>query len=352
MSFEETLERMSTIKDNITKDSELERLQRRESFIQKYHYYVGENKSLREANAHMQTKISEYFRRKKAENAELASNTSGSMNDQSVDFEQRYNRYITHLIELRKEYQALQISYKDQINELKQFCNLRQTEVDAIQNEFAAFKYNIAKKSLNSRTGRPLNLRDIENLQASEQRKEAAVVEVRLENIKLQNEVNKFESILKSKEELAEGLHLIDFEQLKIENQTYNEKIEERNEELGKLKKKIATTVQIMTHVKEKLQSIQYELVEHRDYLNAVDKELTQHRDKNTRLKQTRDKLRSGNSRLKRSCGLLGRNDLLLNYETCVDAIDNKKKELEMVRQRTLNCLAKTRSIQVKMNKN
>lgn len=31
-------------------------------------------------------------------------------------------------------------------------------------------------------------------------------------------------------EELAEGLHMIDFEQLKIENQTYNEKIEERNE--------------------------------------------------------------------------------------------------------------------------
>ena len=35
-----------------------------------------------------------------------------------------------------------------------------------------------------------------------------------------------------AQEELAEGLHLIDFEQLKIENQTYNEKIEERNEVL------------------------------------------------------------------------------------------------------------------------
>lgn len=35
---------------------------------------------------------------------------------------------------------------------------------------------------------------------------------------------------LHQQEELAEGLHLIDFEQLKIENQTYNEKIEERNE--------------------------------------------------------------------------------------------------------------------------
>ena len=29
---------------------------------------------------------------------------------------------------------------------------------------------------------------------------------------------------------MADGLHLIDFEQLKIENQTYNEKIEGRNE--------------------------------------------------------------------------------------------------------------------------
>ena len=46
-------------------------------------------------------------------------------------------------------------------------------------------------------------------------------------------------------EELAEGLHLIDFEQLKIENQSLNEKIEERNEELAKLKKKTATTVQV-----------------------------------------------------------------------------------------------------------
>jgi hypothetical protein len=47
------------------------------------------------------------------------------------------------------------------------------------------------------------------------------------------------------KEQLAEGLHLIDFEQLKIENQSLNEKIEERNEELIKLRKKTTVTVQV-----------------------------------------------------------------------------------------------------------
>lgn len=93
-------------------------------------------------------------------------------------------------------------------------------------------------------------------------------MQVCIENIKLKNKLKKKEQQLKSKvtlrcvyftatvlincrklfvyahrlctintlfalllqEELAEGLHMIDFEQLKIENQTYNEKIEERNE--------------------------------------------------------------------------------------------------------------------------
>lgn len=49
----------------------------------------------------------------------------------------------------------------------------------------------------------------------------------------------------RDKEQLAEGLHLIDFEQLKIENQSLNEKIEERNEELIKLRKKTTITVQV-----------------------------------------------------------------------------------------------------------
>ena len=37
--------------------------------------------------------------------------------------------------------------------------------------------------------------------------------------------LRKLESSLRAKEQLAEGLHLIDFEQLKIENQTLNAKV-------------------------------------------------------------------------------------------------------------------------------
>ena len=79
----------------------------------------------------------------------------------------------------------------------------------------------------------------------ADQEKEEEVQRVRLKNIHLSNQLKRIEQTLRQKEELAEGLHLIDFEQLKIENQSLNEKIEERNEELLKLRKKTTTTVQV-----------------------------------------------------------------------------------------------------------
>lgn len=110
----------------------------------------------------------------------------------------------------------------------------------------------------------------------------------------MKNQLKKRELQLKSKEELAEGLHMIDFEQLKIENQTYSEKIEERNEvrrstfsiefqlnfvflqELMKLRKKISTTVQILSHIKEKLSFVQQQRVEAESILEEKEKEVKQ----------------------------------------------------------------------------
>jgi len=50
---------------------------------------------------------------------------------------------------------------------------------------------------------------------------------------------------------------LIDYEQLKIENQTLNEKIEERNEELTRLRGKIINQVIMLSHTREKMKFIE-----------------------------------------------------------------------------------------------
>ena len=72
------------------------------------------------------------------------------------------------------------------------------------------------------------------------------------------------------KEQLAEGLHMIDFEQLKINNVDLNEKIEERNEDTLRLRKKVTSTVQVLTHVKEKLQFLQVSNYKHTDKLTST----------------------------------------------------------------------------------
>ena len=94
---------------------------------------------------------------------------------------------------------------------------------------------------------------------------------------------------------------MIDFEQLKIENQSLNEKIEERNEELLKLRKKTTSTVQVLTHLKEKLQFVQAENQVLKTELTGLEAELGQHRDAVTKVKFQRDQLRHENAKLKAS---------------------------------------------------
>jgi len=110
-------------------------------------------------------------------------------------------------------------------------------------------------------------------------------------------------------------LHLIDFEQLKIENQTLNEKIEGRNDELHKLRKKTRTTVQVLTHIKEKLQFVSEENNDLKTELGGLDEKLNDLRDSLTKAKQARDSLRNENTTLKQKQGFVGSHLLVADYD-------------------------------------
>ena len=113
---------------------------------------------------------------------------------------------------------------------------------------------------------------------------------------------------------MADGLHLIDFEQLKIENQAYNEKIEERNEEILKLRKKITNVIQITTHVKEKLEFVIIETKGLKDQLKDIDQQVALKRDTLPISKLKRDRMKYANSSLRQENGLLGNSKLLKDY--------------------------------------
>jgi hypothetical protein len=70
-------------------------------------------------------------------------------------------------------------------------------------------------------------------------------------------QLRRLEHSSSAREQLADGLHLIDFEQLKIENQSLNERIEDKNEQLLALRKKTTQSVLVLSHLKEKLQFVE-----------------------------------------------------------------------------------------------
>ncbi|KAJ3288802.1 Coiled-coil domain-containing protein 96 [Rhizoclosmatium sp. JEL0117] len=289
-------------------------------------------------NSFLQNKLGEYFKRKRTDDAHDG--------EKSVaDQEQRYSNCMTALTTLRTEYESLNSSNQKIVNEYKVKLEEHTAEAFEKSEEFIKFKRTIALSAENSRTGKCIPPKTFAQLEATDQRKEMEVVAVRLDHIKLRNKLKRHEQLLRQKEELADGLHLIDFEQLKIENQTYNEKIEERNEELLKLRKKITNIVQVLTHVKEKLQFVQAENGSLRKELKGLDNDVAIRRDSLPASKQSRDAIKNLNTSLRQKNGLLGNKPLLRDYEDKVDETDGLKARIDELRTTHANLSAETLSI-------
>ncbi|XP_077672303.1 cilia- and flagella-associated protein 184 [Eretmochelys imbricata] len=321
-----------------------EQRRQRAELTEQYRLLLAERERTRQYNGHLQFKLYELFRKKGEEppRAELEEPVS--------DKEHRYARYLAMLGELRGQLAQQRAWYQLQIDDLEQRCTEKLEQVNADWLAFQACKKEVTLFTIGRQLGgKEAAIKEVEHIQAKEQRKEKEMSEGRLENIKLQHKVEKLEASLKAQEELAEGLHLIDYEQLKIENQTYNEKIEERNEELLKLRKKITNTVQVLTQLKEKLQFVEAQNQDQRAQLMEIEALVAQKREILTRTKQARDSLRVQNLKLRQKCGLLGSEILLRDFENKVDTAEVLSQQLEMLKRHhaglTLTCKAVKKKI-------
>lgn len=216
---------------------------------------------------------------------------------------------------------------------------------ELVHQRFHNFKREISMEAENSRSGRKIPEADLNRIEKDEKEKDEELKAVRLKNIVLKHELARLESWLQSKEVLGEGLHLIDFEQLKIENQTLNEKIEERNEELLKLRKKNTQTVQVLTHIKEKLQFVQADNQLQKDNLANLETDLALRRDELAQHKKALDQIRHDRYKLKEKSGLVDSDDLLYDFEMTKDRITDLKEQLRVLHSRAKVAQESTRVV-------
>lgn len=312
----------------------LQEQQLRGELVEQYHSLLVERNRYQRYNVYLQQKIHETLRKKGLEAA--AEPVDKGAEPESPEKEQAYLRYLAMLEELKKQEADDLEWYRHEVRELKQQCQEKQAKVEKEWKRFQALKKQVVMQVMGScrmRGGRQAALREVEQIQALEDKKEKEMSAVRLENVQLKQSLVHFETRMKAQEDLAEGLLLIDFEQLKIENQTFNEKVEERNEELLKLRTKVTSNVQIITHVKEKLSFIDMENSCKKAQLSEVDAKVALGRDLLTKTKQARDSLRTDNVKLSQKCGLLGKESLLRDLEEKVEKTELLNRRLESLKR-------------------
>ncbi|XP_003356898.2 coiled-coil domain-containing protein 96 [Sus scrofa] len=324
--------------------------QLRAELLEQYHSLMVERSSYQRYNMYLQHKIFEALHKKKGLDA--AEVLDKGTEPEAPEKEQAYLGHLALLEDLRKQ-QADDLSwYHQELNQLKQQCREKLSRVEKEWRGFQALKKQVVMQAMGScqmRGGRQAALREVEQIQALEDKKEKEMSAVRLENVQLRQSLVHFETRMRAQEDLNEGLLLIDFEQLKIENQTFNEKVEERNEELLKLRSKVTNNVQIITHVKEKLHFVDLGNACKKAELMELEAQVALRRDVLTKTKQARDSLRTDNIRLHQQCGLLGQEALLRDMEEKVDRTDALSRRLDSLKHHHAGLMLSCRGVRQKI---
>ena len=143
------------------------------------------------------------------------------------------------------------------------------------------FKKEVAVGAVNPRTGLVDPARWQRHSEQYVHAKESTVEKLTLTNKTLRNQITHAESTLRQKEEMSEVLHAVDFEKLKIENQQFAERIEERSAELGKQKDSLAVASLTVNKLKRQLdeasarmRQLQADMEQKRYYMGTFDANL------------------------------------------------------------------------------
>ncbi|RXN17325.1 coiled-coil domain-containing 96 [Labeo rohita] len=305
------------------------------------HELQAESEKLSKLNGQLQTKIAEYFSKKTGDKHPRL--------EVDISDQEQYQKYIDLIEKLKVQHHSSSEFHQQQSEELHQQSLEKLKQVEQELRSLAAMKYEAAMTSLTGKVGKQAALAKVEQLQADELKQEDKLASVRLNNIKLKNKICQLEMELKSKRELADGLLLMDFEQLKTENQTFKDKLKERSEELLRLKRKVACSVQGISHVKEKLHFMQMENKVKHNQLAKADALVALKREVLTRTRQARDGLRADNLKLQQRCGLLGNTTLLQDFEEKVDTSECLQQRLEMLKRRHAELMLKCAGVKQKI---
>lgn len=162
--------------------------------------------------------------------------------------------------DLAEDKEAVKAQTQKIVEEMKALMELNDTLVSERKKEVFEFSRDVVVGAENPRAGgKRMAEKVLQYFEKKLHSKDTQIQKLEAKNVSLQASIKKMEQQLKNKEQMGEVLNVIDFDQLKIENKQFLEKIEERNNELITLKLTTGNTVQVLNTLKKRLSKLNSE---------------------------------------------------------------------------------------------
>jgi len=195
--------------------------------------------------------------------------------------EQKCDVATRELEELREEIDRMSESAEKKLQNFRavmEEADIRFSEVKKAQYEF---NRDIVNGAINTRTNKVVAEKLIRFIEDKLRARDTLIEKLRLKNSTLKVQKKKLQLQLKQKEEMGEVLHEVDFNQLKIENSQYLEKIDERNQDLLRLKLMSTNVLQVLNTYKKKLHvltmesdNLNHEILQREHLMVKIDAEM------------------------------------------------------------------------------
>ncbi|XP_078131829.1 cilia- and flagella-associated protein 184 [Sander vitreus] len=269
----------------------------------------------------LQMKLAEFFQKKAGDDPQL---------DREIPVsEQEYEKCMNLLTELKQQLSTDSETTQQQAEELRLKSQQRLDKVEREWRALVALKQDVAVTVLSRRLGKQASQAKVEATLATEKLVQHELIKLRRKHIKLKIKIQRLEAELREGDEHARDPLQLQFEQLQAERMELKKHTKKQNEESLKMQKKISSSLELLSNVKEKLFWSQMEVQAKREQLAVMEAMVARKRDLLTRTRQARNGLQRDNMRLKEHRGLLGNSVLLRDFEDTVDVSDQLEEQLE-----------------------
>eukprot|EP00617_Octactis_speculum_P020111 CAMPEP_0185769612 /NCGR_PEP_ID=MMETSP1174-20130828/55004_1 /TAXON_ID=35687 /ORGANISM="Dictyocha speculum, Strain CCMP1381" /LENGTH=372 /DNA_ID=CAMNT_0028454745 /DNA_START=76 /DNA_END=1194 /DNA_ORIENTATION=+ len=180
----------------------------------------------------------------------------GTKGPTTLTVDQKYQISLNQLDEGQKAFQLKKKEDEKVMDSLKAVLQETEMRTEELKKDAYEFKRDIVVGAENMHTGKIMAEKVEKYMEEKLNSRDGLIEKLRLKNQSIRAQIQSIESQLKRKEEMGDMLHYIDFHQLQIENKQHATKLEERNEELFKLKQTTSATLTNLNNQKDNLNAL------------------------------------------------------------------------------------------------